>query len=652
MASEFWRKFWWATAFLVPLFLLSSPWGKRVIVNSSYLELIKLALSSAIFFLGLVFFRHAKHEIKARQYGMMTLVSLAVGAGYLFSLAAAFLPQLEGEFYLEISSLIWVLLFGHYLEARSSSAAGNALQEVAKLLPAEAHLVQGEQLLAVKVDQLKPGDLIRVKPGEKVPADGIIIAGEAHLNEAVITGESKPVRKGKGDQVIAGSICHDGSLTIEIQRVGENSTVGQIKQLIVQAQQTKPQTQVLADRAARWLTFIALSLALLAIIIWYFFVGQSLAFALTLAITVLVIACPHALGLAIPTVTTITTTLAAKNGLFIKDMSKLERIRAVNYVIMDKTGTLTQGQFALTGIIPLAQIKKERLLQLAASLEAHSAHPLAQAVVQAAQKRKLKLLSVSHFADLAGKGIEAKISRRAYLLGNQALMEERGLWQLAAEKISDSFSPEGRTVIYLASEKEILAAFLLEDQLRPESKQAITQLHQLGVKVAMLTGDHEGVAAAVAQKLGVDTYFANVLPADKYRYVKQLQDQGAVVMMVGDGVNDAPALTQADIGVAIGAGTDVAVEAGDIVLTRSNPQDIVRLIILGRKTYRKMIENLFWAVGYNAVALPAAAGLLAPWGFFLSPGLGAFLMSLSSVIVVINALRLKRVQLALTKISH
>lgn len=615
-AGDFLRRFWAVTILLVPLVVLSK-------LKMRYAE---LGVATAIFYFALVFFEHAKHEIKMRAYGMMTLVSIAVGAGYLFSAVATFLPGLETEFYLEISTLIWVLLFGHYLEARSSAAAGDALKEVAKLLPQTGHLMVNGEIKNVPVAQLKENDVVRVLPGEKVPADGVIIKGEANFNEAHISGESKPVKKSKGDRVIAGAICEDGSVEVNLDKVGENSTIGQIQKLIAQAQQTKPAAQRLADRASRWLTFIALGVAILAFSIWSLVVGESFVFAMTLAITVLVIACPHALGLAIPTVSTIATQLAVKHGLFIKDLGKLEVVKDVDWVVFDKTGTLTKGDFGVVKV-------EGDVLRVAAALEQHSSHVIGEAIVKYAKEQGVRLTRVDNFKNIAGKGITGRIGKTEYRVGNAALVGK-----LETES-------EAKTVVYVAEGQRILGKILLADQVKPESRGAIDSLHRLNVKVAMITGDNEAVAAAVARELKIDTYFARVLPEEKYKYLDKLQQQGARVMMVGDGVNDAPALTQADVGVAVGAGTDVAVEAGDVVLTRSSPQDIVSLIVLGKKTYRKMVENLGWALGYNVLAIPAAAGVFIPWGFRLRPEIGALAMSLSSVIVVINAFRLKRVKL-------
>ncbi|MEK6951950.1 MAG: heavy metal translocating P-type ATPase [Nanoarchaeota archaeon] len=649
VAQNFLKRFFIVSFLLIPLFVLSN-FGQSFIkyADFSFRHYFEFAIASIIFYFGFIFFQHAKHEIASKQYGMMTLVSLAVGSGYLFSALSTFLANIKGEFYLEISTLIWVLLFGHYLEAKSSSAAGDALKEVAKLLPSTAHLLTNNgKTKDINVEDLKVGDIVLVKPGEKVPADGIVLEGEASLDESLLTGESKPISKNKDDSVISGSISVDGSLKVKIERVGVNSTVGQIKQLISQAQKTKPKTQLLADKASRILTFSALSIAIITILIWTILVGQTFVFALTLAITVLVIACPHALGLAIPTVTTITTTMATKHGLFLKDLGKLERIKNINYVIMDKTGTLTKGEFGVSGIEVINNENKDNLLNIAASIEQNSSHVIGLSIIKYAKEKGLKLKEVTEFKNIAGKGVEGVIKGTKYILGNRALIEEQGLWTEEADQISKRFFEEGKTVVFIADKKHLFGGLMLSDSIKPQSASAIADLHKLGIKVAMLTGDNEAVARDVAKELKLDTYFANVLPEDKFKKVKELQEAGNIVMMVGDGVNDAPALTQADVGIAIGAGTDVAVEAGDIVLTRSNPQDIVSLIVLGRKTYRKMMENLIWATGYNIFAIPAAAGVFAPFGFFLSPGVGAFLMSLSSVIVVINAFTLKKTKLTI-----
>ncbi len=645
-AAQYLSRFWIVTFLLVPLIFTNE--AVTGFLNISTLPLAKwvgFGIATVIFGFSLVFFQHAWHEIKARAYGMMTLVSLAVGTGYLFSVASTFISVLEVEFYLEISTLVWVLLFGHYLEVRSSSAAGNALQEVAKLLPKQAHRLVGGKEEDVDITDLQERDVVLVKPGEKIPADGVIQSGSANVDESLISGESKPVEKKKGDEVVAGAICLDGSLTITLNRVGEHSTIGQIQKLIAEAQGTKPNSQRIADKASAILTFVAGTTALLTVLIWPVFLGESFVFAITLAITVLVIACPHALGLAIPTVTTITTSLAVKNGVFIKNLAKIEVIKKADYVVFDKTGTLTHGEFGVTDVMTLSTMPEAEVLKMAASLEQHSSHIIGQSIVAYARKQNLQLADPKQFKNVAGKGITGDVNGMQYAIGNRALIEEYSTLSSKAENVLNTLSVQGKTAIMLANQKQVYGIIALADTIKEESYQAIKDIHALGVKVAMLTGDNKQVAQDVAQELGIDTYFAEVLPEDKYRHIQGLQEDDSVVIMVGDGVNDAPALTQADAGVAIGAGTDVAVEAGDIVLTRNNPQDIVRLLKLSRAVYSKMIQNLVWALGYNVVAIPAAAGAFAAWGFFLRPEIGALMMSLSTVIVVVNAMTLRWIKL-------
>lgn len=644
-ATDFLKRFFIVTVLLLPLLLFSHLGVTYLgIPDFAGRQILQFGIATIIFYFGLVFFEHARHEIIMKQYGMMTLVSIGVGSGYLFSALSTFLPALNVEFYLEISSLIWILLFGHYLEAKSSTAAGDALSEVAKLLPKHAHLKTKNGVHDVEIEALKKGNIVIVKPGEKVPADGAIIKGESSFNESHITGEAKPVEKGRGDRVIAGAISIDGSVEIKLNRVGESSTIGQIKNLVYQAEKTKPSAQKLADRAAKWLTFSALSVAIVTLFMWSLVIGQPFIFAATLAITVLVIACPHALGLAIPTVTTIATRLAINNGVFIKDMGKIEVVKDTDYVVFDKTGTLTTGKFGVSDVHPFSGSDKN-LLKIVGAIEAHSSHLIGFAILDYLKQKNIKVVEGSNIKNLAGRGMSGTFKNKQYLVGNRRLMEEQEVWSKEAQQLFEKLSSKGKTLVFLASKKDLLGVIALRDQVKKESKTAIDQLHQLGVKVAMLTGDTKEAAAPIARELGIDTIFAEVLPEDKYKQVRKLQDQGNVVLMAGDGVNDAPALTQANAGVAIGAGTDVAVEAGDIILTQSNPQHLVRLIILARKVYAKMVQNLWWALGYNIIAIPAAAGVFIPLGFRLTPAVGALLMSLSSVIVVINAFRLKNTQL-------
>jgi len=661
-ARQYLKRFWIVTFLLIPLVLAHPKVSEILGITFGLNKWIQFGIAAIIFGFSLVFFQHAWHEIKARAYGMMTLVSLAVGSGYLFSVASTFIPTLHAEFYLEISTLIWVLLFGHYLEAKSSSAAGDALSEVAKLLPKKAHKLENGTEADVDITELKEGDAVIIKPGEKIPADGAITKGFANVDESLISGESKPVEKKEGMDVVAGAICLDGSLTVRLSRVGEHSTVGQIQKLIAQAGQTKPRSQRIADKASAVLTFVAGITALGTLIIWTLIIGESFVFAATLAITVLVIACPHALGLAIPTVTTITTSLAVKNGFFIKDLSKIETIRKADYVVFDKTGTLTKGEFGVTNIVPIGEQDKGTLLDIVASLEQHSSHIIGQSILKYAREQKARISNINNFKNIAGQGIKATINKQEYYAGNERLMRSlninpvrssHGALDSAFAKIRTSNGVKfdlpkniNGTLVFVSDKKNLIGIIVLSDAIKQSSYDAVKNLHNMGVKVAMLTGDNEQVAESVSRELGIDTYFSNVLPEDKYKYIKKLQEGGNVVLMVGDGVNDAPALTQADVGIAIGAGTDVAVESGDIVLTNSDPQDIALLLKLSKKVYIKMIQNLVWALGYNIVAIPAAAGAFAVWGFFLRPEVGALVMSLSTVIVVVNALTLRRVKLS------
>lgn len=642
-ARDFLHRFYIVTILLIPLAIFSEPAVYLGMPNFSLRPLVEFGIATIIFYFGLIFFQHAKHEIMMRQYGMMTLVSLGLGAGYFFSAASLLIPTLGAEFYLEISTLIWVLLFGHFLEARSSATAGDALTEVAKLLPKEAHRITADGVKDIEITALQEGDVVLVKAGEKVPADGDILKGGGNFNEAHITGESKPVEKAVGSHVIAGAINIDGSAEIILMRVGISSTIGQIQKLIASAKQTKPAVQKLADRASQWLTIAALVVSLAAFGIWIA-VGQPFVFALTLAITVLVIACPHALGLAIPTVSTIATQLAVKNGIFIKDMGKIEIIKNADYVVFDKTGTLTRGEFGVTDIYVLHGSKND-LLSIIGSIENQSSHVIGLAIITYLKNENVHLTGASDIKNIAGMGMEGVVHGKKYFVGNQRLMQSHTRITPSVQAIIDRFAHENKTPVFVADEHTIIGMLGLSDQVKPESKQAITELHKLGIKVAMLTGDTQAAAIPVAQQLNIDTVFAHVLPEDKFKYIKELQDQGHIVIMAGDGVNDAPALTQANVGVAIGTGTDVAVEAGDIILTQSNPEHIARLIVLSRKVYRKMLQNLFWAVGYNVLAIPAAAGLFLPLGFSLTPAVGALLMSLSSVIVVLNAMTLRKAKL-------
>ncbi|MEX2028389.1 MAG: heavy metal translocating P-type ATPase [Candidatus Curtissbacteria bacterium] len=641
MEENFKRRFLIALP-LTLLVLLLSPSVQKWLgfsFNVPNVQIILFALTSIIvFYNGWPFYQMAEGELKSKKPAMMTLVSMAVILGYLFSIAATFL--FEGEYlYWEISTLVLVFLFGHYLEMRAVRGATGALGELAKLIPPSANLVTGNTIKKVKTESLKVGDIILVRPGEKVPIDGEVIKGESSISESMITGESAPVAKIPGSSVIGGTINSDGSLRILVTKVGSQTAISQMMELIVQAQQSKPQVQLLADRAAAYLTYIAIIAALASFTFWFFINPHGAIFAVTLAISTIVIACPHALGLAIPTVTIITTALAARNGILIQDMKALEIARKLNWVVFDKTGTLTTGKFGVTQIFTSNKAGEKEIIQLASSVEYHSQHSLAQAILERAKQGKIKFSPAVKFRSIPGKGAMGYVGKAEVMIGNPSLMSENKI-QLDSPKIRKT-----GTMIYVAKDKKLMGAILLEDTIRPQSKEAIKTLKDLGIKTAMLTGDNQNVADSVAAKLGLDTVFANVLPSDKVNKIKELQAGGSIVAMVGDGINDAPSLTQANVGIAIGTGTGVAIESAEIILVKDNPMDVVKAINLSKKTGSKMLQNLAWAAGYNVVTIPVAAGALFPFGILLKPEWSALLMSASSIIVVVNALSLKRTKL-------
>ncbi len=606
------------------------------------------ALFSVIIFVygGLPFLQMALPELQNRKPGMMTLISLAITVAFVYSVLALFLPGAKGFFW-ELVTLIDVMLLGHWIEMRSVRQASSSLNELAKLMPDEAERLNDDgSTETVPVSALSEGDRVLVRPGASVPVDGIVIEGSSKVNEAMITGESKSVKKESGSEVIAGTINGDGSLRIRVSATGDNTALAGIMRLVEEAQQSKSDTQVLADRAAAWLFYIALGTAALTAVAWIIAIGWDVE-VLQRVVTVLVIACPHALGLAVPLVVAITTSLGARNGLLIRDRLALERAREINTVIFDKTGTLTKGEQGVVGIATTPEWDKNEALALLAAVEGDSEHLIARAIRTAAQEANLSLPEVSAFEAIKGRGVRAESEGRTVHVGGPRLLEMLAVEMPASLKsFVQTSGDKGQSVINLVVDNQIVAAVALADQIRPESRQAIKQLHKMGIEVAMLTGDSKSVAKAVAEELGIDLYFAEVLPEHKDQKVIELQKQGKLVAMVGDGVNDAPALTRADVGIAIGSGTDVAVESAGIILVQSNPLDVVRIIKLSRASYTKMIQNIWWAAGYNIVALPLAAGVLAPIGILLSPAVGAVLMSLSTVIVAINAQLLRRVELA------
>jgi Cu2+-exporting ATPase len=594
---------------------------------------------------GVPFLRMAVPEIRNREPGMMTLITLAISVALVYSLAAQLLHLGEGFFW-ELVTLIDIMLLGHWLEMRSVRQASGALNELAKLMPDTAERVRTDGTVeTVAASALKTGEVVLVRPGASIPADGEVVEGESSVNESMITGESKPVDKKPGSKVITGTINAEGSLRVRVTATGDQTALAGIMRLVEQAQQSKSRTQLLADRAAGWLFYIALAVAALTAIGWILAIGLNLE-VLMRVVTVLVIACPHALGLAVPLVVTITTSMGARNGILIRNRFALEAARNIDIVIFDKTGTLTKGEFGVVGIAASDGWDENRALALTAAIEADSEHLMAAAIRKTASQRQLKLPTVRNFAAIKGRGVQADFDGKSVQVGGPRLLE---MLQIAPSSILSKFGEDagrkGQSVIFLVADKQAAAAFAVADVIRPESRKAVDSLHKMNVQVAMLTGDSQAVARAVADELGIDQVFAEVLPENKVQKVAELQSGGKRVAMVGDGVNDAPALTRADVGIAIGGGTDVAIESAGLILVKSNPLDVVKIIALSRASYRKMIQNLWWAAGYNIVALPLAAGVLAPWNILISPAIGALLMSVSTIVVAINAQLLRGARL-------
>ena len=594
---------------------------------------------------GWVFIRGAIRELKDRLPGMMTLIALAISVAFAFS-AVVTLGYPGMPLWEELATLVTIMLLGHWIEMRSIMQAQGALKELAKLLPSTATRIIGEHTEEVPVDQLHDGDLVLVRPGASIPADGLVRQGESAVNEAMITGESRLVEKRQGDRVIAGTVNDSGSLRVEVTGTGEHTALAGIMRLVEQAQTSRSRAQALADRAAFILTFVALGAAAVTLVVWLALRAEP-AFAIERVVTVLVIACPHALGLAIPLVIAISTTVGARNGLLVRDRRGLEEARRVTAVVFDKTGTLTLGEHRVVEVTTVDGLSSDEALRLSAALEHDSEHPVARAIVRSAEERGLRIPPSTGFEYLAGRGVLATIEGRRLAAGGPNLLLELGVQPDASiRSAAERAAAQGRGAIYLVENGRAIAVFAVADAIRPESREAVHRLHREHVEVVMLTGDARAVAEAVASEIGIDRVFAEVLPDQKVQRIKELQAQGKRVAMVGDGVNDAPALLTADVGIAIGAGTDVAVEAGDIVLVRSDPRDVSRIIALSRASYRKMVQNLWWAAGYNVFAIPLAAGILAGRGFVLSPAVAAVLMSASTVIVAINAQLLRRTSFA------
>ncbi len=645
--AMFRSKFWVCLVLTVPVLLYSDNVARWLHVSppsfpgSMYVPFV---LSSVIFFYGgWVFIKGAIGELKSRLPGMMTLISLAIITSYIYSLATVF--GLPGEgFFWELATLVTIMLLGHWLEMASVARAESAIDAIAKLLPDKAEKLVNGKPQAVMVSELKIGDLVLVRPGTNIPVDGIVTDGTSAVDEAAFSGESKPVTKAIHDEIVAGTVNQDGALTVKVTKLGDDTALAGIMRLVKEAQASKSNVQVLADKAAFWLTIIALSASLLTFGYWLF--AKDSLFALERAVTVLIIACPHALGLAIPLVVSISTAISARNGLLVRKRLALESARKLDIVLFDKTGTLTKGKHGVTNIFTTDGYTNDQILSLTASLEQQSEHIVGQGIVNKATEQKLELSKVSSFSAIPGIGVQATINKQKYLAVSYRYIEDNKieLPSVLGKQLKQA-AKEGKTEVYLVTNKKVVGALALTDIIRTESKEAIAALQAMNIRTAMITGDSEDVAKYVAKQLKLDVYFAEVRPENKADKVKELQAQGEQVAMVGDGINDAPALTAATIGIAIGAGTDVAIKSADIILVKSNPLDVVKVIHLSKATYKKMRQNLIWATGYNVVAIPLAAGVLYSFGILLAPAIGAVLMSVSTIVVAANAQLLRRTRL-------
>ncbi|MBK6445875.1 MAG: copper-translocating P-type ATPase [Bacteroidetes bacterium] len=639
MIDDFKRRFYVTLIITIPVMLLSpmiQQWFHFNIelTGSTYLL---FALSTIVFFYGgSPFLKGLVDEIKQNAIGMMTLIAVAITAAYAYSVAIVF--GLQGmDFFWELCTLILIMLLGHWIEMKSVAGASRELELLVQLMPSEAHMVMGEMIHEVLTDSLNEGDIILIKPGEKVAADGIISDGESYLNESMLTGESVPVKKQKGGKVIAGSINGNGSIKVKVSHSSKDSYLARVIKLVNDAQKSKSKTQLLADKAARILTIVALVTGFATFFVWWSILKEPFVFALERMVTVIVICCPHALGLAVPLVVAISTSISAKSGLLIKNRTAFENSRKITTLIFDKTGTLTVGKFQVVRYKSyLNNINDEKLMQLAAAIEQNSEHPIATGVLSKAKELNLSLPKVQGFEAITGKGVEGIIDGNEILIVSPKYVKEK-----FPSATMDKEGKNNETVVYILINDDVAGFIALADKIRSESYEAIRILHEIGIKSILLTGDNFRVAKSVSEELKMDGFFAEVLPHQKLEKIKELQSKGEFVAMTGDGVNDAPALAQADIGIAVGSGSDIAAETAGIILVNSNPMDIVSLIKFGKATYRKMIQNIVWATGYNVVAIPLAAGLMYKWGILLSPATGAILMTVSTVVVAINAKSLR-----------
>ena len=644
MVAEFRRRFWVSLVLTVPILALAPLIQSFLQVEESWRfsgeAYLQFGLATLVFFYGgWPFLKGLFQELRTKQPGMMTLTGVAVVVAYTYSTVVVF--GLSGKvFFWELATLIDIMLLGHWIEMRSVMGASGALEELVKLMPSEAHLLkESGQTEDIPVSQLEKGDRVLVKPGEKLPTDGVIVDGRTSVNEAMITGESKPVEKGEDDEVIGGAVNGESAIVVEVQKTGDETYLAQVISMVKQAQDSRSRTQDLANKAALWLTIIALSVGSITLAAWLA-VGREFVFSLERMVTVMVITCPHALGLAVPLVVAVSTSLAASRGLLIRDRSAFERARNLEAVIFDKTGTLTEGRFGVTEIVPLGDQDENEIIRLAAGLESRSEHPIAAGIVEAARERELDFPEAENFEAIAGKGAQARVEGKEVKVVSPGYLKENDI-TVDTDEVKE-LADEGKTVVFLLVGDEPKGAVALADKIREESREAISRLKEMSIQVMMLTGDSASVAGWVAEELGLDEFFAEVLPDGKAKKIQEVKKRGLTVAMVGDGVNDAPALVEADVGTAIGAGTDVALEAADIILVRSDPRDVTSVVKLARATYAKMVQNLWWATAYNAVAIPLAAGVLYPIGFLLPPAAGAMVMSLSTVIVAVNAKLLGR----------
>ncbi len=645
MIADFLRRFWVSLALTVPVVFISPMFQHAVGYSFDFpgRNWVSFALGTIIFvYGGKPFLTGLVDELRRRSPGMMTLIGIAISVAYLYSTAVVFGLVAGMDFYWELATLIVIMLLGHWLEMKSVAGASKALELIVKMLPAEAHMYHGEMLHDMRVDELKIGDLVLVKPGEKIPVDGTVTEGESLVDESMLTGESVPVKKSVGSKIIAGALNGEGSLKVTVDKIGKESYLNKVITMVKEAQDAKSQTQLLADRAARWLTFISIGVGVTTLAVWLA-KGQGLAFALERMVTVMVTACPHALGVAIPLVVAISTAMSARRGLLIRNRTAFESARKITAMVFDKTGTLTEGKFGVSRIEPLdCSLSADDLLATAAALEQHSEHPIAKGIVRAANEKKLLLPAISNFSSITGKGIQGQVPFGNDKIDKKISVVSPGyLKEKSLALPSSAVGNEAETVVFVLENEKLVGFIALADQIRPDAKAAVEDLKKQGIKVFMATGDNERVGKAVANALGLDGYFAEVLPHQKVEIIKNLQAKGEFVAMTGDGVNDAPALAQADVGIAVGSGTDIAAETADIILTDSRPSDVTNLVNFGKATYRKMVQNLLWATGYNVFAIPLAAGVLYPT-FTLSPAMGAVLMALSTVVVAVNAQLLKR----------